>query len=490
MKSRKHLIWPALLVVFTLLLAGCGSGGATGGTGSGTSAATGVAGGANETAAAPVANPAAGATSTAVTSRIGSANAAVTLRYALWDASQKPPYEQCATAFTKQNPNIAVQVEQLGWGDYWNAIQTGFVGGTAPDVFTDHLAKYPEFALKNQLVDIAPLVQQDKVDTNQYLKGLADLWVREGKRYGLPKDWDTIAVVYNADMLKQAGVDPASLKDLTWNPDDGGTFSQLIGKLTLDKNGKNGLDPAFDKKNVVQYGFIPQGSGGFAGQTQWSNFAASAGFKFIDQTWGAKYYYDDPVLAKTVQWYADLNLKQGWAPPLSDITSLGASTLFTSGKGALTTDGSWMINTYTGDAKFKVGFAPLPTGPKGRKSMFNGLADSIWTGTKYPKEAWQLVKFLASPECENIVGQSGVVFPAIQSGIDASLKTKQAKGIDATAFTDEAKDPNGTFLFPITANGAEIDSIMSKTMDSIMLGQAKAADALKAANQEVNNLFK
>ena len=49
-------------------------------------------------------------------------------------------------------------IEQIGWDDYWTGITTGFVSGTAPDVFTDHLAKYPEFAKNNQLVDLAPLI--------------------------------------------------------------------------------------------------------------------------------------------------------------------------------------------------------------------------------------------------------------------------------------------------------------------------------------------
>ena len=37
---------------------------------------------------------------------------------------------------------------------------------------------------------------------------------------------------------------------------------------------------------------------GFAGQTQWSMFAVSNGFKFTDGPWTKKYYYDDPKLAE------------------------------------------------------------------------------------------------------------------------------------------------------------------------------------------------
>jgi multiple sugar transport system substrate-binding protein len=456
-----------------LILAACGGGGTT----------TPASGGAT---AAPAAG---GAATAAPAAASGGASGGVTIRYQLWDTNQQPPYQACADEFHKQNPNITVKIEQLGWGDYWSGIQTGMVGGTAPDVFTDHLAKFAEFASKNQLVDIQPLVDRDKVDVNQYIPGLADLWVREGKRYGLPKDWDTVAIVYNTDMLQKASIDPASLKALTWNAQDGGTFGELIAKLTLDSNGKNGLDPAFDKTKVVQYGFVPQGPGGFSGQTQWSMFAVSNGFKFTDGPWTTKYYYDDPKLAETMQWYADLALVKGFAPPLADYTTNGAGTFFQAGKAAMTTDGSWTIGDYVKNSKFKPGFAPLPKGPEGRKSMFNGLADSIWVGSTHQEEAWQWVKFAASPACADIVGKAGVVFPAIKSGVDASLAKRQADGLDVTAFTNQALDPKGTFLFPITDHGAEISTIMDPVMQSIMLGEKKAADALKDANTQVNALF-
>src|SRR5262245_41732085 len=301
MQFKNRMIPVIVFVVAALILAACGGGGtstpATGG--------------------AATAAPAAGGEATAAPAAASGGESAggVTIRYQLWDANQQPAYQACADEFHKQNPNITVKIEQLGWGDYWSGLQTGMVGGTAPDVFTDHLAKFPEFASKNQLVDLQPLIDNDKVDVGQYIKGLADLWVREGKRYGLPKDWDTIAIVYNGDMLQKAGIDPAALKDMTWNPQDGGTFGQMIAKLTLDSNGKNGTDPAFDKTKVVQYGFVPRGSGGFSGQTEWSWLAVSNGFKFTDGPWANKYYYDDPKLAEALQWYADQALVKGFSPP-------------------------------------------------------------------------------------------------------------------------------------------------------------------------------
>src|ERR1700676_3660212 len=74
-----------------------------------------------------------------------SAHAATEINYWLWDVLQLPAYQAAAAAFEKANPDIKVKITQTSWGDYWTTLSTGFVSGTAPDVFTDHLARYPEF---------------------------------------------------------------------------------------------------------------------------------------------------------------------------------------------------------------------------------------------------------------------------------------------------------------------------------------------------------
>ena len=122
--------------------------------------------------------------------------------------------------------------------------------------------------------------------------------------------------------------------------------------------------------------------------------------------------------------------------------------------------------------------------------MFNGLADSIWVGTEHPDEAWELLKYLASPACANIVGDAGGVFPAQEEAVDRALAAYEARGLDVSAFTEQALEPNGTFLFPVTDNASEITDIMNEIMDSIWLGQAEPADVLPLANEEINGTFK
>lgn len=413
---------------------------------------------------------------------------AVEIQYWLWDSNQLPAYQACADAFMATNPNIKVTLTQAGWNDYWNNVQTGMVAGTAPDIFTNHLAKYPEFAAKEQLVDIQPFIERDAVDTSVYLGGLTDLWGREGKQFGLPKDWDTISIVYNQTALDAAGVTVDEVNAATWNLEDGGSFGELIAKLSVDENGNNGLSPDFDPTKVKQYGLIINGAGEGYGQTEWSWLTATTGWRAIDELYATAYNYNDERFINTIQWVAD-QMKKGYIMPQEQVTSLGGSAAFNSGLGALHANGSWMIGDFVNNATFPFGFARLPEGPEGRRSMFNGLADSIWVGSQHQEEAWQVLKYLASQECADTVGSYGVVFPAQQSGVDAAIAAYEAKGLDVSAFTAQALDPEGTFLFPVTDFGSDISNIMRPVMESIMLGQAQAADVLPAANDEVNALF-
>ena len=410
------------------------------------------------------------------------------ISYWLWDASQQTAYQKCADDFHAANPDITVNITQQGWDDYWTGITTGFVSGTAPDVFTNHLAKYPEFALNQQIVDIQPLVERDSVPTDIYAGELADLWTRDGARYGLPKDFDTIAVVYNKAMLDAAGVTVDELNSATWNPDDGGTFENIVARLSLDANGNNGLSPDFDPNNVVQYGYLSTQDANAYGQTSWSLFAVSTGWEFNNGLWGDRYNYDDPRFIATMQWFADL-IKKGYAPSYELTSTTTANALFSAGQGALTTDGSWQIGTYLDNSDFEVGFASIPAGPEGKRSMFNGLADSIWTGSDNQDAAWAWVKYAASPACENVVGSYAVVFPAIPEAADVAVNARQEQGVNVKAFTDLIDTPGQTFLFPVTDYASQINDIMTTTMQSIFLGQEDAATALPAANERINALF-
>jgi multiple sugar transport system substrate-binding protein len=416
----------------------------------------------------------------------GSGSGPVTLTYALWDQTQQAGYQACADAFTAQNPDIKIKITQAAWNNYWQNLTTQMTAGDAPDVFTDHVAYYPQFVADHQILDISGDVSAANLDLSRYQPGLADLWVDEGKRYGLPKDWDTQGLVYNTKLLKAAGVDPASLSSLTWNPTDGGTFEKLIAQLTVDDNGNNGLSPKFDRNHVKVYGFVPTYDDGSTGQNGWGDFAAENGFTFLPKPFSTAYDYNSPALAQTIDWFASL-AKKGYAPPYSKNSSLGVQTVLDSGQGAMTVLGSYNVSGYTGaTAKQSYGFAGLPTGPQGRKTYINDLSDAIWAGTKNPQQAWKWVEFLASPACQDIVAAKGVIFPAITEATKKAETARIAEGQNITPFVNEAQDADGTLVYPISQHEDQISTEVQSQLDAVWLGQSSAASALATAQSAVS----
>ncbi|WP_113701528.1 ABC transporter substrate-binding protein [Nonomuraea lactucae] len=415
----------------------------------------------------------------------------VTIDYWLWDTAQQPQYQACADAFHKANPQYTVKITQYGWDDYWNTLTTAFVSGTAPDVFTGHLSQYPQFAAQGQLLPISDLVTRDKVDLSIYQDGLADLWVaKDGKRYGLPKDFDTVAVIYNTEKLKKAGIKPEEMAGLTWNPQDGGTYEDVIAKLTVDVNGKRGDEPGFDKKHVATYGLGLGGAGAAFGQTEWSMYTMSNGWRYGDRNpWPTRFNYADPKFKETIKWFTSL-IDKGYMPGM-EIVSSGVSQIdvYGAGKYAMTTEGSWNTKTYWALKGVKSALAPTPIGPSGKRaSLFNGLADNISASTDNPDAAWAWTKFLASPACqEEIVAKQAVVFPAVKT---ATAKAEQAfadAGIDVKPFTTHLKEGT-THLAPIAEHWADITSIMTETMESIFARKSDV-NSLDEANNRINALF-
>lgn len=420
------------------------------------------------------------------------------ISYWLWDSAQQPGYQKCADAFAAENPGLRVQITQYGWGDYWQKLTAGFIADTAPDVFTDHLSKFAQFVDLKVLYPLDELEPTKDIQDGDFQEGLAELWKgQDGHRYGAPKDWDTIAIFYDKKKLAEAGITPEQLNTLTWNPDDGGTFEKVVAHLSVDANGVRGDEPGFDRTRVKQFGWASDGAGEGWGQTQWSSFTGSLGWQATDKNpWGTKFNLDDPAFQKAINWYFGL-VDKGFMPSYAQrggTNGVSPDRQLQTGMSVMGFNGSWMISSYAGitDAngtKIEVGIAPVPIGPHGKRaSMFNGLADSITKQARNPEAAARWVKFLSSAKCQNIIGESGAVFPARPEGTAKAIAfNKNERGMDVTPFTDLVKNKE-TFLFPVTNYAADILALNKPVFDAIYLRQTDAS-TLTGLNTQLNKLF-
>ncbi|MHA6625492.1 ABC transporter substrate-binding protein [Pseudonocardia sichuanensis] len=410
--------------------------------------------------------------------------------YWMWDATQLPAYQQCADDFEAGNPEIDIAIEQVGWDDYWGRMLTGFVANAAPDVFVNHTSKYGDYTARGLIEPLDELVARDGPDLSQFVEGTGDLWVGDdGKRYGLPKDFDAVGIFYNAGMAAEAGITPAQMQNLTWNPQDGGTYEDVLARLSVDVNGVRGDEPGFDPRNVATYGLgISYPPGGGSGQTQWSMYTATLGWSHTDKPlWGTRFHYDDPRFQDTIAWWRSL-IDKGYMPPVEQAVGNEPAQLMQAGRVALVTEGSWNIATFAKLGGIELATAATPIGPQGyRAAMTNSLADSISAGSPNKGAAWKWVRYLASPECQSVVATGGVVVPAIASVVPAAEARIAESGLDITPFTRHLREGTA-FPFPAAQHAADVDEIMGTALERVMAGSADPS-SFTAANDEVNALF-
>jgi len=147
-----------------------------------------------------------------------------------------------------------------------------------------------------------------------------------------------------------------------------------------------------------------------------------------------------------------------------------------------------MVNTFAGLEGIDLGIAPVPSGPAGHPvSMYNGLADSISAQSENPAEAAELVAYLASTQCQNIVADAMIVFPARPESTDRAAQAFAEQGIDVSPFTDLIEEQN-TLYFPVTDQFGSINSFMEPIMDEIYIGN-RDPETLIDANERVNSLL-
>lgn len=410
----------------------------------------------------------------------------VTLRYMFWDQNQEEAYTASIEEFMRRNPEIEVKIELVEWDDYWTKLTTGMAARNLPDVFWGHAAFFSGFVARGALLDLAPLIERDNVDTSIYFQRLLDLWSYEGAQYGLAKDWDTIGIFYNKNLFDKAGV-PYPTDDWTWNPQDGGEFLHTLQLLTLDDKGRNALDPDFDPKRIVQYGIADiSGSNMQAG---WLNFIwMNGGTGVLDKPYGSKFVLNEPEAVEVLQFWGDLVTKYHIAPPPEATVAGGSSwDLFTAERYAMVPAGSWMLTAGRSIEGFAWDVVGLPWGPEGRFSAFNGLAHNIYAHTKHKEEAWRLVKWLEGYESQKIVADYGTVFPAVESLVDAFLEAYAGRDPENVAVYTELTENTGTW--PMHVNWNEIFDVIGREIDMMIQGYMSAQDAVDSIEAQISHLL-
>jgi multiple sugar transport system substrate-binding protein len=412
----------------------------------------------------------------------GSANGTVTLTYALWDAHEQVGYQQSIDEFEKLHPDIKVDIENIPYGSYEQKVIAEFITGGAPDLFWVNTPWLATFIKDGMLTNLAPQIKSSHINLAQYYPQLVALHSDGSAVYGLPKDWDTIAIYYNkAYFAKLHLTVPANL---TWNADGTGSFVNFLKEATTDTSGRNALSPQFNAGKIATYGIGIDNDA----QGGWGDYVAEAGGKVLPYpnapytsltttsvnagiTFLTKYLTGDHVM-----------VPGSLSGPNANGNNL--EQLFSEGKVAMWEQGDWNTLSVKSSVDFPVGVTTLPIGPEGRISVLNGLVDGLNTHTAHPKQAWELEQWLGSAQSQAILGSGGYVWPAIKSLDPLFLNYWKKQGVDMQPFLTEA---NGKVVnFPNSAGIGDALTDVVNDLGPAYLGTEAVSQALTSAQKDAD----
>ena len=157
-----------------------------------------------------------------------------------WDNQQTESglsqYQQEAVkSFEAENPGIKVEVTTIPYPEYQQRLLTAVQGGNAPDVSTVDQIWVAAFAAAGAIDPLDDLAKSAGITASTFFPGAWASANYDGKLWGIPFNVDVWQFsFYNADLVKGAGIDPASLA----------TFEGLKAagqKLTDTSAGKYGV---------------------------------------------------------------------------------------------------------------------------------------------------------------------------------------------------------------------------------------------------------
>ena len=92
--------------------------------------------------------------------------------------------------FEKQNPDIKVETEVIGYDDYFTKLQTQASSKTLPDVFEMNYENFNTYAGNGVLLDLTELAEKDEEFSEDMLSGILMNISRKTENYtDLPRKY-------------------------------------------------------------------------------------------------------------------------------------------------------------------------------------------------------------------------------------------------------------------------------------------------------------
>lgn len=390
----------------------------------------------------------------------------INLKWAVWDIASTTYYQPLIDAFQEKNPNITIEMVDLGSQDYMTALATQLSGSDSDldIVCIKDIPGYANLVSKNVLepVDTA------NVDVSVY-GGITDQILINSQLYALPFRSDFWIVYYNKDIFDAAGV-AYPTNDMTF-----AQYDELARSVTKTDLGNEVYGSHYHTwRSAVQLFGILDGK----------NTIVGGNYDFT------KPYYE-MVLGQqnegVCQDYATLKT-----------SSLHYSGAFAQGNVAMMNMGSWFVPTliskiatgeYTDINNWGIVKYPHAEGVEPGSTLATITSLSVTAVSKNKEAAKEFMNFVCGTEGAAVIAKTGTI-PAIKTDeVVATISTME--GFPTDAESAEALKTSKTYLeMPVHDKSAEIEVVLNEAHDAIMTGAKTIDEGIAYMNEEVGKILK
>lgn len=123
------------------------------------------------------------------------------------DGATKKFFDEVATSFHEEHPNITINVSSADNANYKQEINVKIASNKAPDVYFAWSGVYAQnFVKGGRALDMTKYISENKEWSDGIIKNQLDPFTFEDKIYGIPINMDGKAFYYNEDIFAELGL--------------------------------------------------------------------------------------------------------------------------------------------------------------------------------------------------------------------------------------------------------------------------------------------
>lgn len=249
-----------------------------------------------------------------------------------WDGNNAKAIEALVARFNQTHPGIRVKNVTFPWGNLFQKMQAAAAGGDLPDVAAGDIAWMANLHRSGKLADLSKAAR-NSVNLNDFYPELLRYSTYRGRLEALPVSTNNLALFYNKDLFRRAGLDP-NRPPRSWVE-----LRQAAIKIAALGGGIQGFEIFTQPGEGLTWQFQP--------------YIWQAGGEYLKPPTYTEPGFDNRAGRRALNFLAGLILSD-------KVAQAGQWGAFDKGQAGMRVDGSWMVSIYKAQAPFDFGTAMIP----------------------------------------------------------------------------------------------------------------------------------